>query len=120
MKNSRQPDWTFLTNHAHVLVCLNLQPGLPMREIAARVGITERAVQRIISELEIAGVLRRRREGRTNSYEIYSRSPLRHPLEAHCTVGDLIGMVSRNLSKPSPRRAPASARQKTLRPQPAP
>lgn len=87
--------WTFLTNHAHVLICLKLQPGLPLREVALRVGITERAVQRIVAELEEAGVLRRQRQGRLNVYEIHGAVPLRHPLESHCRVDDLLRMVQK-------------------------
>jgi len=86
--------WTFLTNHAHVLVCLKLEPGLALRDVAQRVGITERAVQRIVAELEEGGVLARRREGRKNVYRIHEAVPLRHGLEAHRTVGDLLRMVA--------------------------
>ena len=85
--------WTFLSNHTHVLVCLAADGDLTLREIAARVGVTERAVQRIVTELEHAGVLERRREGRRNHYRINPDAPLRHPLEAHCRVGDLIGTI---------------------------
>jgi predicted transcriptional regulator len=62
--------WTFLSNHAHVLVCLARDPDARMREVAARVGITERAVQRIIGQLESLGVIAKIREGRRNHYEI--------------------------------------------------
>ncbi|NJK90751.1 MAG: winged helix-turn-helix transcriptional regulator [Blastochloris sp.] len=86
--------WTFLTNHAHVLVCLRLVPGQTLRDVAQRVGITERAVQRIVAELEMAGVLERRREGRKNEYKIREDVPLRHELESHRTVGDLLRMVT--------------------------
>jgi len=61
--------------------------------VAAKVGITERAVQRIVAELEAAGVLERHRDGRQNTYRINRRVPLRHPLEAHCRIGDLIDVV---------------------------
>lgn len=91
--------WTFLTNHAHVLVCLWLEPGQPLRVVAARVGITERAVQKIVTELEEAGVLERQREGRRNEYRLHEQIPLRHPLEAHCTVGDLLAMVAGSRKK---------------------
>lgn len=98
-KNAEAGRWTFLTNHAHVLVCLELEPGLPLRGVAARVGITERAVQRIVAELEAAGVLERHREGRRNEYRLHPGVPLRHPLEAHCTVGDLLAMVAERAKK---------------------
>lgn len=88
------PGWTFLTNHAHVLVCLSRQPDITLREVAVAVGITERAVQRIVRELEDAGVLRREREGRRNRYHVTGTQPLRHPLEAHRTIQDLLEMIS--------------------------
>lgn len=87
-------EWTFLTNHSHVLLCLVREPGLLMREIAERVGVTERAVQKIVADLEAAGVLERQREGRRNRYGIDPSRPLRHPVEAHCRVRDLLDLVS--------------------------
>lgn len=85
--------WTFFSNHAHVLVCLARDPSVRLREVAAMVGITERAAQRIVSQLEAAGVLSKEREGRRNHYLIDERAPLRHPLESHRTVGTLLRMV---------------------------
>jgi predicted transcriptional regulator of viral defense system len=85
--------WTFLTNHAHVLLCLAESPAVRMREVAAWVGITERAVQRIVTELEEAGYLSRIREGRANRYIIHDNLFLRHPVESHCTIAELVGMV---------------------------
>ncbi len=87
------PGWTFLSNHTHVLVCLAADGAQTLREVAARVGVTERAVQRIVAELEEGGVLERQRDGRRNTYRIHADVPLRHPLEAHCRIGDLIGLV---------------------------
>ena len=81
--------WTFLTNHAHVLICLAIDPDARMRDVAAKVGITERAVQRIVADLEEAGYLEREREGRRNSYRVRLALPLRHPIEAHRTVAAL-------------------------------
>lgn len=85
--------WTFLTNHAHVLLCLVEKPEARMREVAVRVGITERAVQRIVAELEEAGYLSRIREGRANRYIVHEDLFLRHPVESHCTIAGLIEMV---------------------------
>jgi DNA-binding transcriptional regulator PaaX len=82
--------WTYLTNHTHVLICLSQDSEVRLRDVAEKVGITERAVQRIVAELEEAGVLVRIKEGRRNRYQINSDSPLRHPLEAHRTIADLI------------------------------
>lgn len=92
-KDTAEPGWTFLSNHTHVLVCLAADGSQTVRDVAGKVGITERAVLRIVAELERAGVLTREREGRRNRYRINIEVPLRHPLEAHCRVGDLLGMV---------------------------
>lgn len=85
--------WTFLTNHSHVLILLHANPGMLLREVAARVGITERAVQQIIVDLEEAGFVERERVGRQNHYKVKTRNPLRHPIEAHCRIADLLKMV---------------------------
>lgn len=85
--------WTFLSNHAHVLVCIAADPEARMRDVAERVGVTERAVQRIVTELEEGGYLRRRKEGRRNRYEVTTARPLRHPLERHCMTDALLAMV---------------------------
>ena len=86
--------WTFLSNHTHVLVCLARDPDQVLREVAQHVGITERAVQRIVAELEAGGVVRRERHGRRNHYHLNLDAPLRHPLERHCTVGELLRSVT--------------------------
>jgi hypothetical protein len=85
--------WTFLTNHAHVLILLSQDQSIVLREVAMRVGITERAVQRIICDLEQAGFIERERVGRRNHYRIRTNRPLRHPIEAHRTIGDLVGLI---------------------------
>lgn len=85
--------WTFLSNHAHVLVTLAQDPAILIREIAARTGITERAVTNILSDLEQEGLVERRREGRRNTYEVHLDQPLRHPIEQHRTVGELIELI---------------------------
>ena len=89
------PSWTFLTNHARVLLCLADEPDLRLREAAERIGITERAVQRIVTDLEDAGVITRTREGRRNTYAIDEEARLRHPSDAHMTVGDLLNMMQK-------------------------
>lgn len=86
--------WTFLTNHSHVLICLARDPLLRLRDVAVEVGITERAVQRIVADLEEAGIITRTRDGRRNHYEVHRSVPLRHPVEAGCTVRDLLAMVA--------------------------
>jgi len=87
------PGWTFLSNHGHVLVCLARDPAVLVREVATQVGISERAVLRILGELEAAGYVRRDREGRRSRYAIQADLPLRHPVEAHRSVGDLVAAV---------------------------
>lgn len=89
------PGWTFLTNHAHVLLCLAKEPTCRMRDIALDVGITERAVQRIITELEQAGYVTRMRDGRRNEYTINRSKLLRHPLEEECRIGQLLDLLER-------------------------
>jgi DNA-binding Lrp family transcriptional regulator len=95
-------EWTFLTNHAHVLVCLAQDPEMTMRTVADRVGLTERAVQRIVSELEEGGVLEHRRLGRQNHYRVLGNVPLRHPVEGHKKVKDLLLVLA------APRKKAAS------------
>lgn len=87
------PTWTFFSNHAHVLVSLAKDPSARLRDVADQVGITERAVQTIVAHLEDAGILEKERDGRRNHYTINESVPLRHPLEAHKTVGSLVRMV---------------------------
>ncbi len=89
------PRWTFLTNHAHVLVLLYQNPALTVREVARQVGITERAVQSILAELESAGILERTRVGRQNHYRIEPNVSLRHPIESHRTIGELLQLCAR-------------------------
>jgi DNA-binding MarR family transcriptional regulator len=93
MTDTPTRNWTFLSNHAHVLVCLAMDPDARLRDVAQSVGITERAVQKIVSDLEVAGVLERERSGRRNSYRLNLEAPLRHALESHQTVGVLLSLV---------------------------
>ena len=85
--------WTFLSNHAHVLICLAQEPQSRLRDVAARIGITERAVSTIIRDLEEEGLLTRHREGRRNTYRLSLDQPLRHPVERQRTVKDLVGLL---------------------------
>lgn len=85
--------WTFLTNHAHVLFCIAEDPEVRLRDVAARVGITERAVQRIVTDLEGEGYLTVSKEGRRNRYRVHYELPLRHPIERHQTVAALVALV---------------------------
>jgi DNA-binding MarR family transcriptional regulator len=85
--------WTFLTNHAHVLFCIAEDPEVRLRDVAARVGITERAVQRIVTDLEGEGYLTVSKEGRRNRYQVHYELPLRHSIERHRNVKELIDLV---------------------------
>jgi len=85
----RQP-WTFLSNHAHVLICLATDGDCRVRDLAARVGITERATQRILADLEAAGYLTRERHGRRTHHRLVLDQPMRHPVEQGHAVRDLV------------------------------
>ena len=87
-------DWTFLTNHAHVLICVAQDRKARLRDVAEQVGITERATQRIVTDLVEAGYLERTREGRRNSYRLNPDLPLRHPLERQHSVGEIIAVLA--------------------------
>ena len=86
-------DWNFFSNYAHVLVCLAQNPDARLRDVAERVGITERTAHRLVTHLEEGGILMRVREGRRNSYVIDLGERLRHPIESHCTVGELLATI---------------------------
>ncbi len=104
LSTSDKPQWTFFTNHGHVLVCLAGDPDLRTRDVADLVGITERSAQAIISDLVDAGYVTRTKEGRRNSYQVHGDIPLRHPLERDHTVGELLVTLGR-LDRPKRRRS---------------
>lgn len=85
--------WTFLTNHSHVLLSIQVDPEIRIRDLADRVGITERAAHRIVSDLKDGGIISVTKQGRRNCYTIHAQKALRHPLESHHTVGDLLQAV---------------------------
>ena len=91
--DKKTENWTFFSNNAHVLVCLTHSPQPTTREIAIQVGITERAVQRIVTRLISAGVVTVKKEGRRNRYELDLNQRLRHPLESHRTIGEFIQLI---------------------------
>lgn len=98
--------WTFLTNHAHVLVCLAEEPDIRGRDIAARVGITERAAQSIVADLVAGGYVTRIKEGRRNRYGVNPEAALRHPLEDDHTIGELLVTLGRlRVEDAGPRRS---------------
>jgi DNA-binding MarR family transcriptional regulator len=91
-------DWTFLSNHGHVLVALARDPEATMREVAQQVGITERAVQLLVRDLQQAGYVQITRVGRRNRYTVATQLPLRHPLEQDTSIGDFLGLLSSHQS----------------------
>lgn len=97
MDKDDKKHWTFLSNHTHVLVCLARDPELRLRDIADMVGITERAVSKLISELEAAGVISRCKEGRRNVYTLHPDRHFRHPIESRTTVGELLALVNKKV-----------------------
>lgn len=88
-----ETSWTFLSNYAHVLVCLAEDSGARIQDVADRVGITERSTRRLIKHLDKARILRTVRQGRRNHYYIDTGAHLRHPIEENCTVGELLRLV---------------------------
>lgn len=87
---SSERSWTFFTNHAHVFFLLTSNPDILLRDIAKQVGITERAVQKILTELINEGFVEVERRGRTNHYKLFLNHPLRHPIERHRTIADMV------------------------------
>jgi len=85
--------WTFLSNHTHVLICIVKDSTVRMRDLADEVGITERAIQRIVADLRDAGYLSLERKGRRNHYLVHTERPMRHPVESHCLVSELLDPI---------------------------
>jgi hypothetical protein len=94
MADSTTPGWTFLTNHAQVLVCIARDPGIRLRDIGERVGITERAAHRIVVELADGGYITRERTGRRNYYTINAHFPLPDPIAREQNVGELLAILT--------------------------
>ena len=97
--------WTFLTNHGHVLLTIARDPEIRLREIAAQVGITERAAQAIVADLVEGGYLSRTRVGRRNNYEVHGELPLRHPVEREHEVGALVDLLMQTRARRRPARS---------------
>jgi DNA-binding IclR family transcriptional regulator len=94
VRQDRTPSWSFLTNHAQVLLCIAHDPGVRLREIGEAVGITERAAHRIVVELAAAGYISRRRNGRRNRYTIKSHLTLPDALVRDQKIGDLLAVLT--------------------------
>ncbi|MDX1381699.1 MAG: winged helix-turn-helix domain-containing protein, partial [Xanthomonadales bacterium] len=116
-------DWTFFSNHGHVLACLAQDHEARLRDVAARIGITERAVQKIVRDLQDAGVITVRKQGRRNRYRINGRKPLRHDLESHRNVSDLVVLMQLDTdasAAEAPRKREATKPEEAPPPEPAP
>ena len=92
--SSGAKEWTFLTNHAHVLLAIAREPTARLRDVADAVGITERAAQAIVADLEAAGYLQRERVGRRNQYTLNPAGQFRHPAEADHSIGELLNVFT--------------------------
>lgn len=110
MADDAAPNWTFLTNHAQVLVCIADDPGVRLREIGEQVGITERAAHRIVAELAAAGYITRQRNGRRNQYTINAHLPVHDPIAREQNVGQLLQILTppREFGRHNHRTATAS------------
>lgn len=95
-------EWTFLSNHGHVLVSLARNPDGRMRDVAEAVGITERAVQHIVRDLVEQGYLDKEKVGRRNRYDVVRAAHLRHQLESHVTLGSFLDLLLRDSADPAP------------------
>ena len=96
---SNKTQWTFLTNHGRVLAYLARAPQTTTRKIARDVGVTERAIQKVIHDLEADGYIVRHKVGRNNSYNINPEMPMRHPMEREHAVGSLLLALGCNLDE---------------------
>ena len=111
----RESTWVFLSNHAHVLLCIARDPETRTRDIAERIGITERAAQRIVAELIAEGYLKRHKVGRRNRYEVNRSGHLRHPVFREFEIGPLLDVLDtdgRYGSRSGKRQEDASARKR--------
>lgn len=93
------PDWTFLTNHAHVLLCITQNPQVRLTDVARMVGIGERAVHSITNDLVQTGYVTRRKRGRNNVYEVNLERPLRHPLESDHKIAEIFRPLTRRRAR---------------------
>ena len=87
-------DWSFLTNHARVLLCIAHDPGVRLRDIAARVGVTERTAYGIVTDLAEAGYVVKHKDGRRNRYQIQAHLPLPEPDSRERTIGEILALLS--------------------------
>ncbi len=109
--------WTFLTNYGHVLLCIAADPEIRLRDVAGKVGITERAAQRIVADLIEAGYLESTKQGRRNQYRVNAALPLRHPIEEQNHVTALLSLIKprKPVSAVSTRTGSAAAKDSATR-----
>jgi predicted transcriptional regulator len=88
------PNWSFLTNHARVLLCIAHDPGVRLRDIAARVDITERTAYGIVTDLALAGYIVKQKDGRRNRYQIQTHLPLPEPTSREHTLGEVLALLT--------------------------
>jgi len=93
VKSEDSKPWRFVTNHTQVLLCISRDDEVRLRDIAERVGITERAAQRIVADLVEAGFVERKKLGRRNHYSIDRRAKMRHPAQVNQEIGDLLDLL---------------------------
>lgn len=86
-------EWSFLTNHARALLCIAHDPGVRLRDIAAMLGITERSVYGIVTDLAAAGYVVKEKDGRRNRYQVQSHLPLPEPISGERTIGEVLGLL---------------------------
>ncbi len=115
-------EWSFLTNHARVLVCIADDPGVRLRDIAATLGITERTAFGVVTDLTEAGYIVKDKEGRRNHYRIQDHLPLRLAVGREPTIGEVLGVLIDTTATESaqPDGNAASGKQPPIRPRPAP
>ncbi len=109
------PEWSFLTNHARVLLCIARDPGIRLRDIAATVGITERTAFGVVADLTEVGYVIKERDGRRNRYEVQHHLPLVEPTSEERTIGDLLELLGgRDITRNATRRSAAQRRRSAV------
>ena len=97
--------WSFLTNHARVLLCVAHDPGARLRDIAASLGITERSAHGILTDLSKAGYVLKQRDGRRNRYQVQAHLPLREPASREVAIGEVLALLLEARTPPPGLRA---------------
>jgi hypothetical protein len=95
--------WSFLTNHARVLLCIARDPGVRLRDVAASLGITERSAHAIVADLTAAGYLIKHKHGRRNRYQIQAQLPLPEPASQEPAIGDVLALLTGDSAAQQPR-----------------